>query len=79
MTTTVKENFYMFVCFVALRPSQPILQCRDITSILCDFYPTLGCHDIRNKSKLQPKKKKKNEQLMLVNINVLRGSQFYFY
>ena len=59
MTTTVKRNFAvfaLFVCFVALRPSQPILQCRDVTSILCDFYPTLGCHDIRNISKLQPKK-----------------------
>ena len=59
MTTTVKEKFAvfaLFVCFVSLRPSQPILQCRDITSILCDFYPTLGCHDIRNISKLQPKK-----------------------
>ena len=44
MTTTVKENFAvfaLFVCFVALRPSPPILHCRDITSILCDFYPTL--------------------------------------
>ena len=78
MTTTVKENFAvfaLFVCFVALRPSLPILQCRDITSILCDFYPTLVCDDIRNISKLQPK----IEQLMLININVLRGSQFYFY
>ena len=69
MTTTVKENFAvfaLFVCFVALRPSQSILQCRDITSILCDFYPTLGCHDIRNISKLQPKKKKKiNKQACL--------------
>ena len=58
MTTTVKQNFAvfaLFVSFVALRTSQPILQCRDITSILCDFYPTLGCHDIRNISKLQPK------------------------
>ena len=57
MTTTVKENFAvfaLFVCFVALRPCQPILQCRVITSILCDFYPTLGCHYIRNISKLQP-------------------------
>ena len=59
MTTTVKENFAvfaLFVCFVDLRPSQPILQCPDITSILCDFYPTLGCHINRNISKLQPKK-----------------------
>ena len=59
MTTRVKGNFAvfaLFVCFVALRPSQPILQCRDITSILYDFYPTLGCYDIRNISKLQPKK-----------------------
>ena len=61
MTTTVKEKFTvfaLFVCFVALRPSQPILQCRDITSILCGFYPTMGCHDIRNISKPQPKKMK---------------------
>ena len=59
MTTTVNEIFAvfaLFVCFVALRPSQPILQCRDITSILCVFYPTMGYHDIRNISKLQPKK-----------------------
>ena len=63
MTTTVKRNFALFVCFVALRPSQPIWQCRDVTSILCDFYPTLGCHDIRNISKLQPKKKKKKKKM----------------
>ena len=40
MATTVKENltiFALFVCFVALRPSQPILQRRDNTSNLCDF------------------------------------------
>ena len=40
MATIVKENFTifaLFVCLVALRPSQPILECRDITSILCDF------------------------------------------
>ena len=54
MSTKIKEKFTifgLFVCFVALRPSQQILSCRDITSILCEFYPTLGCHhchDIRN-------------------------------
>ena len=61
MVMAVKENFTifglfvcLFICFDVLRPSQRILSCRDITSILCEFYPTLGCHDIRNILKLQP-------------------------
>ena len=57
MATTVTETFALFglfVCFVALCLSQPILPFRDITSILCEFYPTLGFHDIRNILKLQP-------------------------
>ena len=37
--------FCLFVLINALCPSQQQWSCRDIASILWDFYPTLGCHD----------------------------------
>ena len=30
------------------RHSQQLWSCRDVASILCDIYPTLGCHDTQN-------------------------------
>ena len=32
----------------ALGPSQEQWSCRDVASILWDFYPTLECHDTQN-------------------------------
>ena len=40
--------FVLFVCIDGLRPSQQQWSCRDVASILWDFYPTLGCHDTQN-------------------------------
>ena len=36
----------LFVLIDALHSSQQQWSCRDVASILWDFYPTLGCHDI---------------------------------
>ena len=51
ITKNTRSQFRVYVClFVidALRHSQLQRSCRDVTSILWDFYPKLGCHDTQN-------------------------------
>ena len=50
----LKQNFFsielliLFVWFIVLRPNQQLWSRWHIASILWDFYPTFGCHDLRN-------------------------------
>ena len=42
--------FCLFVCLeLMLRPSQQLWSCRDVVSILWDFYPKLGRHEFKKK------------------------------
>ena len=44
----ISSFLFCFVLIDALRPSQQQWSCRDVVSILWDFYPTFGCHDTQN-------------------------------
>ena len=49
LTKTLSLNTNkIFLLVGALHPSQQQWSCRDVASILWDFYPTLGCHDTQN-------------------------------
>ena len=48
-----KKCWHNFIClnlFLLMleRPNQQQWSCRDVASILWDFYPKLGCHDTQN-------------------------------
>ena len=47
-TAKLYHYCHHFVLIDTLRPSQQLWSCRDVASILWDFYPTLGCHDTQN-------------------------------